>query len=126
MKSIGIDFHNNRICIQFGAQRGVEENLELKKVAFNSFIPEQFRSRDSFTWDFEQETFAVNKDYDLPAGAIMTTDSFVPKQITTMPGLGDRFDEFIAIMGYDEVDMSEELPVLMHGICEILGAEQDL
>ena len=120
MKSIGIDFHNNEINIQFGGQRGVEENLGLKKVAFNSFIPEQFRSRDSFTWDFEQETFAVNKDYDLPAGAIMTTDSFAPEQITTMPGLGERFNEFLAIMGYKEVNLVDELSPEMKAI---LGLE---
>ncbi len=123
MKSIGIDFHNNRIRILFGGQRGVEENLGLKKVAFNSFIPEQFRNRESFTWDFENETFTVNKDYVLPADAIMTVDSFVPELVTTMPGLGERFDEFRAIMGYEEVDLSAEIPGLMQEICEILGAE---
>ena len=53
-------------------QQGTERNTDLNKVAFNSFIPEQFRGRNSFTWDFEQETFAVNQDYKLHAGYILT------------------------------------------------------
>lgn len=66
MKSIELDFN--------AGHQGTETNPDLKKIAFNSFIPEQFRDRNSFTWNFENETFAVNQDYELHEGYIMTKD----------------------------------------------------
>ena len=62
MKSIALDFKNNMICFMTAGQQGTETNPYLKKVAFNSFIPEQFRDKNSFTWNFENETFAVNRN----------------------------------------------------------------
>lgn len=56
MKAISLDFKNNMVCILTAGQQGTETHPDLKKVAFNSFIPEQFRDRNSFTWDFENET----------------------------------------------------------------------
>ena len=61
MNSISLDFDNNMICFMTEGQQGTESNPDLKKVAFNSFIPEEFRDRNSFTWNFENETFAVNQ-----------------------------------------------------------------
>lgn len=49
MKSIALDFKNNMVCFMTAGQQGTEANPGLKKVAFNSFIPEQFRGRNSFT-----------------------------------------------------------------------------
>lgn len=110
MKSISIDFNNNMICIMTAGQQGTESNPDLKKVAFNSFIPEQFRERSSFTWNFENDTFAVNQDYELHPGCIMTKDCYVPQLIIPMPKLSKRYDEFIAILGYEEVDLKAEMP----------------
>ena len=42
MNSISLDFDNNMICFMTEGQQGTESNPDLKKVAFNSFIPEEF------------------------------------------------------------------------------------
>lgn len=110
MKSISIDFNNNMICIMTAGQQGTELNPDLKKVAFSSFIPEKYREHSSYTWNFESDSFAVNQDYVLPDGCIMTKDCYVPELIIPMKGLHKRFDEFVAIMGYEEVDMKAEMP----------------
>ena len=120
MKSIALDFKNNMICFMTAGQQGTETNPDLKKVAFNSFIPEQFRDRNSFTWNFENETFAVNQDYELHEGCIMTKDCFVPECIIPRPKLGKRYDEFVAIMGYEEVDLKAEMPEALR---KLLGLE---
>lgn len=119
MKSIAFDFKNSMICFMTAGQQGTETNSDLKKVAFNSFIPEQFRDRNSFTWNFENETFAVNQDYKLHEGCIMTKDCFVPEIIVPMPKLGKRHDEFVAIMGYEEVDLKAEMPAALRKLLEL-------
>lgn len=113
MKAISLDFKNNMICIMTAGQQGTETNRELRKVAFNSFIPEQFRDRNSFTWDFENETFAVNQDYELHEGCIMTKDCFIPEIMIPMAKLSKRYDEFVAIMGYEEVDLESEITSIL-------------
>jgi hypothetical protein len=110
MKSIALDFDNNMICIMTAGQQGTEQSPNLKKVAFSSFIPKKYIEYNSFTWNFENETFAVNQPYILHDGCIMTQDCFVPEMIFPMPGLKKRFDEFIAILGYEEVDLKAEMP----------------
>ena len=109
MRSISIDFNNNIICIMTEGQQGTEHAVDQPKVKFNSFIPEQFRENNSFTWNFEDELFVVNKDITLKAGCIMTEEDFVPHLIVPMPGLGKRYDEFIAIMGYEESSLLDEM-----------------
>ena len=120
MKSIALDFNNNMVCFMTTGQQGTESNPDMQKVAFNSFIPEQFRDRNSFTWNFENETFAVNQDYEIPAGCIMTKDCFVPECIIPMPKLAKRYDEFVAIMGYEQVDLKAEMPAALR---KLLGLE---
>ena len=39
----------------------------------------------------------------------MTEEDFVPHLIVPMPGLGKRYDEFIAIMGYEESSLLDEM-----------------
>ena len=46
-------------------QQGTEHGQDMKKEKFNSFIPDKFREYNSFTWNFEAETFAVNKEINL-------------------------------------------------------------
>jgi hypothetical protein len=101
-------------------QQGTESNPNMKKIAFSSFIPEQYRDNSSFTWNFENETFSVNQPYVLHDGCIMTKDCFVPEMIIPMHGLGKRFDEFVAILGYEEVDLKAEMPAAMR---KFLGLE---
>ena len=118
MKSISLDFKNNRICIMTECQQGTEHGQDMKKIKFHSFIPEKYREYDSFTWNFEAETFAVNQNYELKDGCIMTKDCFIPLVILPMHGLKKRYEEFIAILGYEETawnpdDFPEELRGLL-------------
>lgn len=107
MKSISIDFSNNMVCILAEGQQGTKLNPDLKRAAFNSFIPEQYRERGSYTWDFDADTFSVNQDYMLKDGCIITKDCFVPETTIAMEGLHGRFDEFVAIMGYGKSNVKE-------------------
>lgn len=109
MKSIAIDFKNNRLCIMSKGQQGTER-CDLKKEDFYEFIPEKYRDRSSFTWDFEKETIAVNQDYELASGCIMTKDCFVPQVILPLSGLAKQYDKFIKIMNYEEVNLMDEMP----------------
>lgn len=111
MKSISLDFNNNCICIMTKGQQGTEIAPDIKKAALNSFIPEQYRDRSSFTWNFENDTFCVNQPYVLHSGCIMSKDCFIPEIIIPMPGLGKRYNEFLSIIGYKEeyIDFSKEL-----------------
>ena len=97
-------------------QQGTESNQDMKKVAFYSFIPEPYRSYNSFTWNFEDETFSVNQDYVLYDDCIMTTDCFVPQYVIPMQGLFGRYEEFIAILGYEEVNLVEEMPIMLRAL----------
>lgn len=54
--------------------------------------------RNSFTWD--NETFAINQDYECHEDCIRTKDDFLPELILPMSKLSESFDELIAIMGY--------------------------
>ncbi len=119
MKSIAIDFENQVVCIMRHGQQGTEYNPNLKKVAFSSFIPKQLMDNESFTWDFENGTIAANQRYVRSTGAIMTKEDFVPKLIFPMPQLCDRYDEFIAIMGYEELDCGD----LFDEVLGMLGLE---
>ena len=120
MKSIALDFKNNRICFMTANQQGTERYPDLKKDDFNHFIPEKFHDKNSFTWDFENETFSVNQDILLHDGCIITKDDFLPELIIPMPGLKKRYKEFIAIMNYEEVDLKSEMP---EAIRKLLGLD---
>lgn len=97
-------------------QQGTEYYPDMKKVAFSSFIPELYRSCNSFTWNFEDETFSVNQDYILHDGCIMTEECFIPQHIVPMQGLNQRYDEFLAILGYEEVNLVEEMPIMLRAL----------
>ena len=120
MNSIALDFKNNMVCLMTAGQQRTESNPDIQRVAFNSFIPEQFRNRTSFTWNFEDETFTVNHDYELHEGCIMTKDCFIPELILPMPNLSKRYDEFIAILGYSQIDLKTEMPAALR---KLLGLE---
>lgn len=117
MKSISIDFENNYLCIMIKGQQGTER-CDFKKEDFYKFIPEKYRDKSSFTWNFENETIAVNQDYILHSGSIMTKDCFIPQVIVPLSGLARRYDKFIALMGYKEVNLVDEMPDYLR---QILG-----
>lgn len=122
MKSIGIDFSNKRICIMTEGQQGTERATEelSDKSKFDGFIPEQYRNHTSYTWNFDDETFAVNQDYQLVEGAIMTEGCFVPTVIVPMPGLNKRWNEMTNLLGYEEINLKEEIIKEMPDIAKLL------
>lgn len=119
MNSISIDFKNDRLCIMSKGQQGVEYST-LKKEDFLPFIPEKWHNQNSFTWNFEDELFAINQDYELVDGAIMTPDCFVPTIMLPMPGLAAKYNAFIEVMGYEKVNLIDEMPEELR---KLLGLE---
>lgn len=107
MKSISIDFKNCCVCLMLDGQQGTEINLKLNdKSKFLDMFPseELMNSSSSFTWNFEDDLFAVNEEY-IKSGdsnEIMTKDCFVPLKIITYPGLSDKYNEMLSLMGYEE------------------------
>ena len=107
MKSISIDFKNCCVCLMLDGQQGTEINLKLNdKSKFLSMFPseELMNSSSSFTWNFEDNLFAVNEEYIKSGNSneIMTKDCFVPLKIITYPGLSDKYNEMLSLMGYEE------------------------
>lgn len=107
MKSISIDFKNCCVCLMLDGQQGTEINLKLNdKSKFLDMFPseELMNSSSSFTWNFEDNLFAVNKEYIKSGNSneIMTKDCFVPLKIITYPGLSDKYNEMLSLMGYEE------------------------
>lgn len=112
MKSIAIDFRNNCICIMNEGQKGTEIIPLPDKEKLSALFPtkELMNSSTSFTWNFEDNLFAVNEEYiksDDP-NEIMTSDCFVPTKIVTYPGLSDRYDEMLSLLGYEETHWTED------------------
>ena len=89
MNSIAIDFKNEMMCIMRPEQQGTEHinGLGITKEKLADFIPEKYRSRQSFTWNFEDSTFAVNADYEYhpERGEIMTMDWLAENVIGSIP-----------------------------------------
>lgn len=107
MKSISIDFKNCCVCLMLDGQQGTEINLKLNdKSKFLDIFPseELMNSSSSFTWNFEDNLFAVNEEYIKSGNSneIMTKDCFVPLKIITYPGLSDKYNEMLSLMGYEE------------------------
>ena len=125
MKSIGIDFSNRMLCIMTEGQQGTEQAIEelSDKSKFDCFIPEKYRNHTSYTWNFEDETFAVNQDYHLADGCIMTKECFVPEVIVPMPGLKKRWNEMTQLLGMEEVNLKDEIKKDMPDIAKLLGWE---
>ena len=113
MKTIAIDFKNCCICLMLDGQQGTEIHLEINnKQKFISMFPseELMNSSSSFTWNFEDEIFAVNKEY-IKSGnpnEIMTKDCFIPIKIITYPGLSDKYNEMLSLIGYEETRWTED------------------
>lgn len=119
MNSISIDFKNHCVCIMSAGLQGTVYN-EFQKKDFLSYIPEKWQTYNSFTWNFEDEIFAVNQDYELVDGAIMTFDCFRPISMIPMSGLAKQYDSFVELMGYEEVNLVEAMP---EDLRKLLGLE---
>ena len=121
MKKLSLDFDNYCLCIMTQGQEGTEIVPGLQKEAFKSFIPEKYWDKTSFTWNFETERFIINKPYKPAAGTVITEDCFVPETVEPMPGLADRFDEFIKALNYESVNIAEELANAFPEVASLFG-----
>lgn len=113
MNSIAIDFKNHCVCIMKDNQRGTEINLSIgDKIKYASMFPSQelMESSTSFTWNFEDNLFAVNEEYTMSGkpNEIMTEDCFIPVKIVTFSGLSEKYDEMKSLMGYEDVKWTED------------------
>ena len=125
MKSIAIDFKNQTICFMTEGQQGTEYLQDVSKDILFPFIPEAYRTEDSFTWDFEDGMFSVNRRISLSKGAIMTEDSFVPAKIMPMPSLKSRYSEFISLIGYEEINTMDMIKELPEEVWRLLGFDKE-
>ena len=108
MKIITIDFKNKIIYIATEGEKIVKRNVELDKRDFSNCIPSKYIDYDSFSWNFLNETFAVNQDYKLLDGAEITYDSCLPQFIIPMSGLKKYFKEILKLIGEDETSLKYE------------------
>lgn len=109
MKSIAIDFKNNCLCVMSEGQQGTEI-VDFKKEDFYDFIPKKYRDKNSFTWNFESETIAINQDFEVYPGSIMTQDCFIPQVIVPFSGLAKKYDKLLQVMNYEEINLADEMP----------------
>lgn len=113
MKSISIDFINHRVCIMTDGQQGTQIDTSVSdKSKFKDMFPnkELMDESDSFTWNFENNLFAVNENYVMSGkpNEIMTEDCFIPKKIISFPGLSDQYEKMLSLMEYEEVKWTED------------------
>ena len=113
MKSIAIDFKNKYVCIMTNTQQETEIVLNLPdKKEFISFFPlkEIMNDFTSFTWNFEDNLFSVNKEYFISNNSdeIITSDSFIPERIISYPGLSERYNDMLVLIGYEETHWTED------------------
>ena len=108
MKRLAIDFDNHCLCIMMQGQQGTQIVPELDKATFDSFIPEKYKNKNSFTWDFQDETISVNQPYKA-INNFMTKECFIPEVVEPMPKLEKRFNEFIKLLNMKPVNLADEL-----------------
>lgn len=101
-------------------QQGTELVPGIKKEDFENFIPEKYRDKDSFTWDFETETISVNQPYKALNG-FMTKDCFIPQVVEPMPKLRKKFDEFTKLLGIETVNLADEIRKNMPEVARLFG-----
>jgi hypothetical protein len=101
-------------------QEGTQIIPELKREDFESFIPQKFSKKSSFTWDFEAESVSVNQPYKAKDN-FMTKECFVPEVVEPMPKLGKRFNEFIKLLKMEPVNLADEIQKDMPEIAKLFG-----
>jgi hypothetical protein len=124
MKSIGIDFKNDIICVMTDGQQGTEHGCGTldDRSKFERFIPKGYKDRTSYTWNFETETVSVNQNFKLMPGAIMSKDDFIPEVILPMPGLAKRWKEFYSLLGFEEIE-TKDIHILPDALKKLLGLD---
>lgn len=120
MKRLSLDFDNKCLCIMMPGQEGTQIIPELNREDFENFIPQKYRDKSSFTWDFEAESISVNHSY-MAINNFMTKECFVPEIVEPMPKLGKRFNEFTKLLNMEPVNLANEIRKDMPGIAKLFG-----
>ena len=99
MKKVTIDFTNQVICIKARSYQETKRIEFLDKEEFAQFFPEKKYMTDynSYTWNFDTNTFIVNQDKELKtneSGEIR----FLPEVIIPMPKLSRKYREFMDLV----------------------------
>lgn len=111
MKSISIDFKNHIMCIMTDGQQGTEYCPNIKKEDLQEFFPEKkYMEYASFTWNFNDECFAVNQEHKMFPGSIMTHEDFLPEIIIPYYGIRKKYKEFIKRIGIEECRTEDIFP----------------
>lgn len=111
MRIVSLDFKNHIIYVAVDESERIKFEADIKKTVFSSFIPVQYyHDYDSFTWNFDNEIFAVNQNYIVKDDIIVAKECFVPQVIEPMNGLKKRFNKFVRLLEYEP----EETPARIY------------
>jgi len=111
MKSLSVDFKNKTLCIMVGEQIGTQY-CDVPKEKFLAYIPKKYVNYTSYTWNFENDTIAMNQEYNMSKeaierGAIITKECFVAECIVPMPGLHSLYSKFLKLLDLEEITCEE-------------------
>lgn len=123
MKSIAIDFTNSVICFMTDGQQGTEVLLGVSKKELKEYIPRKYYEQNSFTWNFINNTVSINQEYTPLDNEVITQDCFIPKKILPFPNLNKKYEEFLAVIGYQQIPMEEFLGELPRELRKLLGLD---
>ena len=106
MKRISVDFVNKVVCVMTKDLQETQIEPELIKEKFieQGFIPQKYCEHTCFTWNFDNDTFAVNQDHKLQDGVNMNENCFLPECIIPFKGLSRRLKEFLSVLNYEKID----------------------
>ncbi len=121
MKQFSLDFKDSILGIKTDKQDTTEKIFGLKKEDFESFIPEKYKDRMSFTWDFEAETISINEVYKPSNTNNGWNLRFIPEVVEPMPNLGKRFDEFAKTVKLEEWNIGDEIRKVSPELAELIG-----
>ena len=99
MKKVTIDFTNQIICIRARSYQETRKLESLEKEELAQFFPEKKYMTDynSYTWNFDTNTFIVNQDKKVKGGESGEI-RFLPEVIIPMPKLSRKYREFMDLL----------------------------
>ncbi len=100
MKKVTIDFTNNIIRISARSYQETKKLSSLDKDFIASFFPSKKYLEDynSYTWNFDLNTFVVNQEQKIDASADADSIKFLPELIVPMPKLSRKYKEFMNLI----------------------------
>ena len=119
MKKFTIDFDNKGIYIYGqGLQYCDVEKKDLRKL-FPTEIFEDAEAQN-ITWDFTKEKLYVNERLVLEPEVIPGEKSYKPVKEVDLAGLGEKYEEFLDIVGISRINVKELLQQEMPELRKLL------